>query len=81
MGRLKKEHGGYRTSGLWEKYKPLGETVRKPRAKKDTKKWCRGKVGVKHQFYTVEEHTGCRYIWIQGRCVNCGKKQWTTTII
>lgn len=76
MGRLKKDHGGYRTSGLWTKYQQptVHDTPLKPRAKKDTKKWCRGKVGVPHEF-----HQRIWFCWLdevhyRTVCVNCRKE-------
>lgn len=79
MGRLKKEHGGYRTSGLWLKYKSpaVSEKPRKPKSKKDKRKWCRGKQGVEHElrryFYTYGWESK-RSNWIRTRCIRCGKQ-------
>lgn len=79
MGRLKKDHTGWRTSGLWTKYqKPnVGDdTFNTIKSKyKNTRKWCKGKVGVEHNYQLVERHEG----WLsfcQSKCVSCGKKKW-----
>jgi hypothetical protein len=51
--RLKKEHGGYHSSGLWLKYsRPVVEERPggKQSKKLNKKKWC-GKVGVEHVWH------------------------------
>lgn len=77
MGRLKKDHSGYKTSGLWAKYKypQVNEGIRQPKPSKDTRRWCKGKVGLKHSYELVERHKGHWYSFSLYRCASCGKKQ------
>lgn len=55
--------------------------------KKDTKNWCRGKVGTPHSFRRTMDHWAARTTWslwvhskkttnIIFRCTNCGKICW-----
>lgn len=60
---------------------------RPQRAKKDTKKWCRGKVGISHQPVSARRQYGDRFpchvsdgprgryihCWHQEECASCGK--------
>lgn len=56
MGRLKKDHSGWKTHGLWKKYQfPKIDERPKHKSKKDTKKWCRGKVGVEHKWVREQQ--------------------------
>lgn len=87
MGRLKREHGGYRTSGLWLKYQSpkIDETSVRSRSKKDTTKWCRGKVGREHEWHKFQEPKWSDELWgyenlrVSIRCINCGKGKYTKT--
>lgn len=54
---------GYRYKD--ERPNPVPEVTGGPRKKKDTRKWCRGKVGIEHQ-YVVEVDQGGWYGW--GTC-------------
>lgn len=78
MGRLKKDHSGYRTHGLWVKYQtPQVVERNKPKSKKDTRKWCRGKVGVEHQLIRYFWHYGWdrkKTNWIRTKCRVCDKE-------
>lgn len=87
MGRLKKEHSGWHTSGLWLKYQSpkVVETPVKAKSKKDTVKWCRGKVGVEHDWHRFEN---MKYDWeidgyvdkyIHLMCMECKKEKYTKT--
>lgn len=78
MGRLKRDHNGYHTSGLWLKYQnpTTDEDLPRAKSKKDTKRWCKGKVGVKHSPVRRFKH----YSWSSRRsrvvytiCTVCGK--------
>jgi hypothetical protein len=81
MGRLKQDHSGYRTSGLYLKYQmpSVDEHPLKFKKKKDTKKWCRGKVGVGHDWHRFQhkrydwERDEYYGTWIEIRCLECGK--------
>lgn len=79
MGRIKKDHSGYHTHGLWKKYQQpsVEDKPTKHKSKKNTKRWCRGKVGSEHALVRRFKHYG----WSSRRsnviytvCTNCGKK-------
>lgn len=79
MGRIKKDHSGWRTSGLWKKFQypkiEDDEEVSRVHKKKNTKKWCRGKVGIKHVKEKVSETKGfLSFSWTEYRCTNCNKR-------
>ncbi len=50
--RIKKDHTGWRSSGLWKKYSlpSIDELTPRPKSKKNTAKWCKGRVGLKHDY-------------------------------
>lgn len=87
MGRLKKDHSGWRSSGLYLKYQSpkINEQPTKAKSKKDTVKWCRGKVGREHEWHRFEN---MKWDWeldnyvekyIHLRCVQCGKEKYAKT--
>jgi len=74
MGRLKKDHSNYKTSGLWKKYQypKIEETPRRGKKSKNTRKWCKGKVGVKHDYELVQKHD-----WMKiPVCKKCKKQDY-----
>jgi hypothetical protein len=81
MGRLKKDHSGYHTSGLYLKYQQPSVYERPAHRsnKKNTSKWCRGKVGVPHEYHRYQSKRyrwrDDDYVWdwIKAKCVECGK--------
>lgn len=87
MARLKKDHSGYRSSGLHKKWQGLPlEDKPMPRSKaKNTAKWCKGKVNIPHQLYRRSKKA---YIADKGYislgytetfCKNCNKRFWRKT--
>ena len=74
-------HGAHtwRSEGLAKKYKELAksdDTV-KHKAKKNTRKWCKGKVGGEHKLQRHFHRHGWdnrRTKWIRTRCVECHKE-------
>lgn len=82
MARLKRDHSGWNSSGLYQKYQQpkIDEMVLKVKNKKDTKKWCRGKIGVKHDLQRHFHYTtwfNKRTNFIRVECINCGRKSHT----
>lgn len=77
MARLKRDHSGWRSSGLYLKYQQpkVDEIVHSKKTKKNTKKWCKGNVGVRHVYQRVERTEFMTFVWSTNRCDNCGKKQ------
>lgn len=78
MARLKKDHSGWKSQGLYLKYKE--PTAKKLKKKKNTVKWCRGKIGKKHMLerrfkihWALSSH---EYIsnYTETICTSCGKK-------
>lgn len=87
MGRIKKDHSGWRTHGIWLKYQnpKVNEIPVKPKSKKDTNKWCRGKVGREHEWHRFQK---MEWSWrmddyvdpyIEIHCVECGKEKYAKT--
>lgn len=79
MGRLKKDHSGWKPSGLWLKYKPVAvpEPLGRLRAKKSTRRWCKGKQGVEHVLERRFRYYGWqsrRSKYIYTTCTTCGKE-------
>lgn len=81
MGRIKKDHSNWKTMGLWKRfqYPKVEEESKKPKSKKNTKKWCKGKVGVKHDYKLEipqndpESIRGFRKVPI---CTNCRRQDY-----
>ena len=87
MGRLKRDHSGWGTTGKWLKYQEPTYPEKKysGKSKKDTNKWCRGKVGVPHEWHSYQDKIIC---WLEERyfpsytkivCINCKKKKVSRT--
>lgn len=79
MARLKRDHSSWTGAGLFRKYQQpaIDETIRVSRKKKNTKKWCRGKVGVEHRlerYFWRRSWQSVRAGWVRTRCVNCRKE-------
>lgn len=48
------------------------------RKRKDTKRWCRGKVGKGHDWQPLDKWPGLRMRWyLVHRCETCGKERFT----
>lgn len=88
MARLKRDHSGWHSHGLYKKYQDpkIKEAPVKQKSKKDTKKWCKGKVGVEHDLirtfyrsynhgrqYDFDYYNGKLMKYIECSCVTCGK--------
>lgn len=75
-------HGGntWRSEGLVKKYKAQASfdtENSKHKSKKNTRKWCKGKVGVEHELRRYFWHYGWeskRTNWIRSKCIVCGKE-------
>lgn len=84
MARLKKDHSGWRSHGLHKKYQQpaINEPVIKHNKKKNTQRWCGGKVGREHDIYRHYHFSRGwdwdKYFrnWIEASCRTCGKKFW-----
>jgi hypothetical protein len=46
------------------------------RHKKDTKRWCRGKVGREHDYEFIERAGRGRWAWREYRCKGCQRKKY-----
>lgn len=68
MARLKKDHSGYRSSGLYKKWQglPVEDKPIKAKKKKDTTRWCKGRVGDEHDLYKQFVQ-----LWINGETITC----------
>lgn len=77
MAQLKRDHGGYHSSGLWTKYQQPSVVEPRQRAgkRKDTVKWCKGRVGIKHDFVqTLHRSRYEAFTYYTCKCQTCGKK-------
>lgn len=79
MARVKRDHSGWHSHGLFIKYQSpsVGEKPPKHKSKKDTRKWCRGKTGKEHILRRYFWHFGWtskRSNWIRCKCIECGKE-------
>lgn len=72
--RLKEDTSNYRASALLRKVKPLPDEPHFHK-KKDTRRWCKGKVGVEHAFELIEHHKSRWFSFKIYKCTNCGKKK------
>jgi hypothetical protein len=54
-----------------------GPEVAKPRARKNTRKWCKGKVGVEHVLTMSHSHWK-NFRFCLNVCQNCGKEIYTS---
>lgn len=82
MGRIKKGHSGWHSHGLYLKYKQpaVEEKPFKPgNKKKDTNRWCRGKVGEEHEWHRYQskrynwQNDDYIWDWTVSKCIVCKK--------
>lgn len=83
MARLNRDHSGYHSHGLYTKYQQpsVNDFSPKQKSKKNTKKWCGGKVGREHDLIRYFWHTGwsgTRTKWIRTKCAVCHKEFYHT---
>lgn len=72
--RLKEDSSSYNAIGLKKKYSQVQDVRFK--SKKDTKKWCRGKVGTLHEYEHTVPRNSIRLNWIKyDICKNCGRQE------
>lgn len=71
--RLKEDTSNYRASNVLRKVKELPEEPRLHK-KKNTHRWCKGKVGVEHVYVLVESYKSRWFSFKVYKCENCGKK-------
>ena len=81
MARIKRDHSGYRTAGIFKKYQQPSVTERNlTKSKKDTVKWCGGKTGKEHQLIRYFERpwssfdTPGTYKYVKCKCQVCKKQ-------
>lgn len=81
MAKISHGAHSWRSEGLAKKYKEQEKIAfdipSRHKAKKNTRKWCRGKVGVSHtleRYFWRYGWESKRTNWIRTRCVECGKE-------
>ena len=54
------------------------DVVRSAPSKKNRARWCRGKVGVEHQYKETERHDlpFMKDVFIKDNCAQCGRKRY-----
>lgn len=72
--RLKEDSSNWKASNVLRKVTEIPEEVPRRMKKKDTNKWCKGKVGVKHKYELISESKFHRLTWSEYRCTVCRKK-------
>ena len=72
---IKENSDSWRTSGILKRdFKhDHSEPITKFYSSKNTRKWCRGKVGVKHDVVWRAEEGFFGYKYKTGKCLHCGK--------
>ena len=85
MAQIKRDHGGYYSSGLWIKFQQpdtsINDDPKRKSKKKDTVKWCKGKVGVKHHFYqTLWKSRWSDHVYYNTECSVCKKEVYKKRI-
>lgn len=78
MGRLKKDHSGWSTAGKWIKYQypKIDEDSQMNHHRKNTKKWCKGRRGIPHEYELIEKNKFLDWFWVVEKCKNCGKQNY-----
>lgn len=78
--RIKKVSNNYRSSGIKHRdnrHDPT-EPALERRSKKSTRRWCKGKVGVEHDYQEatkpVFNGNDYRWVWQLKKCTRCGKQ-------
>lgn len=74
--RLKEDSSSWKGMGLKAKLEPVPEEPVR-HSKKNTRKWCKGKVGTMHDFYLFKSdyfHWGYEVRFLDFRCSGCGKQ-------
>ena len=87
MGRLKQDHSGWSTHGKWLKYQQptISEKPLAGKSRKDTNKWCKGKVGVEHTWHRYQykrwndERLAFTRAYIKIKCIKCRKEKYIKT--
>lgn len=75
--RLKEDSDSWKSNGIIKRdfrHDNSDTLLRKKPSKKDTKKWCKGKVGIIHVWIDVDKSSISFFSWHTRKCTNCGKK-------
>lgn len=75
--RLKEDSSNWKASNIERKINELPEEPRLARSKKNTRKWCKGKVGTKHNYILISEDHFMKWIYKKSVCTNCGKEKYS----
>lgn len=79
--RLKENRDNWKASNVIRKTSELAEP--KPKAaKKNTRLWCKGKMGREHDVYLIKSeilYWPKAWRWLTGQCKTC-KKEWNTSL-
>ncbi len=73
--RIKEDSNSWRAGGILKRdFKhDHSEPIARFHSNKNTRKWCRGKVGVKHEvIWRVEQGVFGR-VYKTGKCLHCGR--------
>lgn len=87
MARLKRNNSSWHAHGLYLKYKQptANEQPAKNKSKKNTNRWCRGKVGKEHEWHSFQrkrwDDERWDFVWsyTEIKCVVCRKEKYIKT--
>ena len=80
--RLKEDSSSWKSSSIKRRdfrHDPSQPQRTKFSRKKDTKKWCKGRVGEVHELELKESTTFLMWAWDYYKCTRCGKKVYKDT--
>lgn len=75
--RLKEDKDSWNASNIIRKTVEVPEEPKKKPARKNTRRWCKGKRGVEHQFELFDEYRVAGWGIKIESCTKCGKKRWS----
>lgn len=74
MARVRKDNKSWKASGIYKKDFQAQPEEAKHNSKKNTRKWCKGVVGVKHIYALYMQDVVCKMFFRHYKCEKCGKK-------
>lgn len=81
MAKLSGDDNSWKAEGLRAKNEDWEARERPPKpAKKNKKKWCKGKKGVEHKYEPYEKSFGSRTKYGIMKCTKCHKEDWSNWV-
>ena len=76
MARIKKDQTKWGVPRLFEKAFVTSPEEMPHRNRKNVRKWCKGKVGKKHEYKKIKESDWGWFYHTQWKCKKCGRLVW-----